>query len=108
MFTITQRLISPERCGNRPRRTTRKVQEPQGTDFKVANPLAAFGQAVGTRAIPPLSGTDNQRGITMKKRIDINTVPELATSVGMHGSIKQKEVGGPLCLGLFVAVVIAL
>lgn len=44
----------------------------------------------------------------MKKKIDINTVPELATSVGMHGSIRQKEVGGPICLALFVAVVIAL
>jgi len=44
----------------------------------------------------------------MKKKIDITAVPELSTSVGMHGSIKQKEVGGPLCLGIFVAIVIAL
>ena len=29
----------------------------------------------------------------MKKKIDINAVPELKTSVGMHGSLKQKEVG---------------
>ena len=44
----------------------------------------------------------------MKKKIDIATIPELGTSVGMHGSVKQKEVGGPICLGLVVAVIIAL
>jgi hypothetical protein len=44
----------------------------------------------------------------MKKKIDIATVPELTTSVGMHGSVKQKEVGGPLCLGVVVAIVMAL
>ncbi len=42
------------------------------------------------------------------KKIDIAAIPELATSVGMHGSMKQKEVGGPLCLGAAVAVFIAL
>lgn len=44
----------------------------------------------------------------MKKKIDIAAVPELGTSVGMHGSVKQKEVGGPVCLGLAVALMIAL
>jgi len=44
----------------------------------------------------------------MKKKIDISAIPELGTSVGMHGSVKQKEVGGPLCLGLVIAVVIGL
>lgn len=44
----------------------------------------------------------------MKKKIDIAAVPELRTGVGMHGSIKQKEVGGPLCLGLLIAVIYAL
>lgn len=44
----------------------------------------------------------------MKKKIDILTVPELGTSVGMHGSVKQKEVGGPLCMGIVVAVIYAL
>jgi hypothetical protein len=44
----------------------------------------------------------------MKKKIDIATVPELDTSVGMHGSVKQKEVGGPLCLIAVVAIVMAL
>ena len=44
----------------------------------------------------------------MKKKIDISAIPELGTSVGMHGSVKQKEVGGPLCLGLVVAVIYAL
>lgn len=42
----------------------------------------------------------------MTKRIDISVIPELSTSVGMHGSEKQKEVGGPLCLGIVIAAVI--
>ena len=44
----------------------------------------------------------------MKKKIDIASVPELTTSVGLYGSLRQKEVGGPLCLGVFVAIMIAL
>lgn len=44
----------------------------------------------------------------MKKKIDIAAIPELDTSVGLNGSLRQKEVGGPLCLGLFVAIMIAL
>lgn len=42
------------------------------------------------------------------KKIDIANIPELTTSVGMHGSVKQKEVAGPLCFGILVAVVMAL
>ena len=44
----------------------------------------------------------------MKKKIDIAAVPELGTSVGMHGSVKQTEVGGPLCLGAVFCVFLAL
>lgn len=44
----------------------------------------------------------------MKKTIDITAIPELGTSVGLHGSVKQKEVVGPLCLGLVLAVLIGL
>lgn len=44
----------------------------------------------------------------MKKKIDITAIPELRTSVGVHGSLKQKEVGGPVCLGIVVAIVYAL
>ena len=55
-----------------------------------------------------LSVPDFERGIVMKKKIDIGAIPELKTSVGMHGSLKQKEVGGPLCLGALVAIMIAL
>ena len=55
-----------------------------------------------------LVGPDNQRGMSMKKKIDIAAIPELGTSVGMHGSMKQQEVAGPLCLGLVVAVLLAL
>ena len=39
---------------------------------------------------------------------DIAALPELRTSVGMHGSLKQKEVGGPICLGIVIAIIYAL
>jgi hypothetical protein len=42
------------------------------------------------------------------KKIDIAALPELRTSVGMHGSLKQKEVGGPICLGIVIAIIYAL
>lgn len=43
----------------------------------------------------------------MKKKIEIATIPELGTSVGMHGSpLKQKEVGGPICLALGIGGII--
>jgi hypothetical protein len=54
-----------------------------------------------------VSVTTFQRGNEMKKKIDVTAVPELKTSVGMHGSLKQKEVGGPVCLGVVIAVVMA-
>ncbi len=41
------------------------------------------------------------------KKIDITRVPELKTSVGIHGSMKQKEVGGALCVGILIAILIA-
>ncbi len=44
----------------------------------------------------------------MKKKIDIAAVPELRTSVAMHGSLKQQEVKGPICLGVAVALLMAL
>jgi len=44
----------------------------------------------------------------MKRKIDITLIPELDTSVGMHGSVKQKEVYGPLFLGAVIAVIMAL
>lgn len=41
------------------------------------------------------------------KKIEIATIPELGTSVGMHGSpLKQKEVHGPICLGIAIGAVI--
>jgi hypothetical protein len=39
------------------------------------------------------------------KKIDVRTLPELATRVGIHGSVKQREVGGAGCLGVVLAVV---
>jgi hypothetical protein len=42
------------------------------------------------------------------KKIDISKLPELNTSVGIHGAVKQQEVAGPLCLGILVAVIMAL
>ena len=44
----------------------------------------------------------------MKKKIDIAAIPELDTSVGMHGSAKQTEVAGPLCLGVLLGILMAL
>lgn len=38
------------------------------------------------------------------KKIDIAAIPELGTSVAMHGSIKQKEVGGWFCLAIAAVV----
>ena len=38
------------------------------------------------------------------KKIDIATLPELATSVGIHGSCKQKEVGGAACQAMIILV----
>jgi hypothetical protein len=40
----------------------------------------------------------------MRRKIDVSCLPELRTSVGMHGSLKQKEVGGPVCLGIVIAI----
>jgi len=40
------------------------------------------------------------------KKIDIAKLPELQTSVGIHGSVKQKEVGGAGCGGVIVLLVI--
>jgi hypothetical protein len=44
----------------------------------------------------------------MTKKIDIANLPELTTSVGMHGSVRQKEVGGPLCFAIVVAALMAI
>jgi hypothetical protein len=44
----------------------------------------------------------------MTKKIEIANLPELTTSVGMHGSVRQKEVGGPLCFAIVVAILYAL
>jgi len=44
----------------------------------------------------------------MTRKIEIANIPELTTSVGLHASAKQKEVGGPLCLAGLIAVILAL
>ncbi|MDT9600464.1 hypothetical protein [Sphingosinicella rhizophila] len=36
------------------------------------------------------------------KKVDIAEIPELTTSVGIHGSAKQKDVAGPVCFGIVV------
>ena len=48
---------------------------------------------------------DTNEGDNMKN-IDIAVIPELKTSVGIHGSAKRKEVGGPVCLGILLGVAI--
>ena len=69
---------------------------------------AAFGRAADRQHFPPCRVTGTQRGITMTKKIEITNLPELTTSVGMHGSVKQKEVGGPLCFAILVAALMAI
>ena len=40
------------------------------------------------------------------KKIDINTLPELTTKVGIHGSAKQREVGGGGCGAVIIAIIV--
>jgi hypothetical protein len=62
---------------------------------------ARFGQWVQA---DPLRSFKHKEGTTMKK-IDITKLPELATKVGIHGSLKQREVGGAACGSIIVAVI---
>jgi hypothetical protein len=39
------------------------------------------------------------------KKIDIALLPHLKTGVGIHGSLKQQEVGGSACVAAVVAIV---
>jgi hypothetical protein len=39
------------------------------------------------------------------RKIEIAKLPELKTSVGIHGSARQKEVGGGGCVAAIVMVV---
>ena len=39
------------------------------------------------------------------RKIDIRSVPELKTRIGIHGSTKQKEVGGPLCVAIVLGII---
>jgi hypothetical protein len=41
------------------------------------------------------------------KKIDIRKLPELNTRIGIHGSVRQKEVGGSACMGAIFVVAIA-
>jgi hypothetical protein len=41
-------------------------------------------------------------------KIDIAQIPELKTGVGIHGSVRQTEVGGPACLGVVLGLAILL
>ena len=38
------------------------------------------------------------------KKIDIACIPELKTNVSMYGSAKQKDVAGPICLGVMMGI----
>lgn len=44
-------------------------------------------------------------GVEQMKRIDIALLPHLRTGVGIHGSLKQQEVGGGACVAAVVAIV---
>lgn len=39
-------------------------------------------------------------------KLDITSIPELGTSIGIHGSTRQQEVAGPFCLGVLVGIAI--
>ncbi len=39
-------------------------------------------------------------------RLQVEELPELETEVGISGSEKQQEVGGPICLGVAVGIAI--
>lgn len=47
----------------------------------------------------------NASGGIQVKKIDITKLPELKTSVGIQGSMKQKEVGGGACTGVFIVII---
>jgi hypothetical protein len=47
-------------------------------------------------------------GKKVMRKIDIARIPELTTSVGIQGSVKQKEVGGPMCLSALLGIGILL
>lgn len=38
--------------------------------------------------------------------VTVEELPVLETNVGIYGSTKQQEVGGPLCLGVVIGVAI--
>src|SRR5206468_9033853 len=109
MFRKRRGLWIPERYGGRPGWAARSF--PEGILSRVGQAArqrpAAFGRAADRQHFPPCRVTDNQRGNMMTKKIEIANVPELTTSVGMHGSVKQKEVGGPICLAIVIAALMA-
>ncbi len=39
-------------------------------------------------------------------RFTVEELPELATEVALSGSVKQKEVGGAICLGVAAGIAI--
>jgi hypothetical protein len=65
-----------------------------------------IGQA-GALTFSPCPDVHSRGEYRMKKKIDVNALPELGTSVGIQGSLKQKEVGGPMCLGIVLGIIIA-
>src|SRR3954466_4447845 len=110
MFRERRGLCSPERYGGRPGWAARLFPEVILSRVELAANIrpAAFGRAADRQHFPPCRVTGIQRGNIMTKKIEKANLPELTTSVGMHGSVKQKEVGGPLCFALVVAFIMAL
>ena len=41
-------------------------------------------------------------------KIDISSIPQIKTSVGIHGALQQREVAGPFCAGIVLAGVVIL
>jgi len=48
---------------------------------------------------------DRIEGVEQMKKIDIALLPHLRTGGGIHGSLKQQEVGGGACVAAVVALV---
>jgi hypothetical protein len=107
MFTQMPGLYGLERYGAVPRGFPDRLR----SIFFARSPKEAFQTAGGfwpNRRCPDLSsfvGVRQSEGNIAMKKIDISVIPELGTSVGMHNSVKQKEVGGPICLGIIVAII---
>jgi hypothetical protein len=71
-----------------------------------AEELPASGGGFGLASVRSglRAGVKKTGGTFTMKKIDIARIPDLKTGVGMHGSVKQKEVAGPVCVGIVIGL----